>query len=108
MEMTFAKASEMAHVASKLEALEAAGTIRPAEAEALKKYREKHEAIVKELVETKAGYSGAKSEALINLDDEIYGAYKAAGDFIKNGDLQSAKEAYAKYRDLARQKQEML
>ncbi len=36
MEMTFAKASEMAHVASKLEALEAAGTIRPAEREALK------------------------------------------------------------------------
>ncbi len=107
MEMTFAKASDMAHVASKLEALEAAGTIRPAEAEALAKYREQYEDIVKELVETKAGYSGAKSEALINLDDEIYGAYKAATDFLKNGDLQSAKEAYARHRDAVRKKQEM-
>lgn len=107
MEMTFAKASEMAHVASKLEALEAAGTIRPAEREALKKYRENYEDIVKELVGGKAGYSGFGSEAVINLDDEIYGAYKAAGDFIKNRDLQSAKEAYARYRDLVRQKQDM-
>ena len=31
MEMTFAKAAEMAHVASKLEAAEARGDIRPAE-----------------------------------------------------------------------------
>lgn len=107
MEMTFAKASEMAHVASKLEALEAAGTIRPAEREALKKYRDNYEDIVKEVVGGKAGYSGFKSEAVINLDDEIYGAYKAAGDFIKNRDLQSAKEAYARYRDLVRQKQDM-
>ena len=107
MEMTFAKASEMAHVASKLEALEAAGTIRPAEREALKKYRENYEDIVKEIVGGKAGYSGFGSEAVINLDDEIYGAYKAAGDFIKNRDLQSAKEAYARYRDLVRQKQDM-
>ncbi len=107
MEMTFAKASEMAHVASKLEALEASGKIRPAEAKALKKYREKHEAIVKELVETKAGYSGAKSEAVLNFDDEIYGAYKAATDFLKNGDLQSAKEAYARHRDAVRKKQKM-
>ncbi len=83
MEMTFAKASEMAHVASKLEALEAAGTIRPAEAKALKKYRDNYEDIVKEIVTTKAGYSGFGSEAVINLDDEIYGAYKAAGDFYK-------------------------
>tara|TARA_B100000965_G_scaffold269868_1_gene228292 strand:+ start:6940 stop:8913 length:1974 start_codon:yes stop_codon:yes gene_type:complete len=107
MEMTFAKASDMAAVAKKLEALEAAGTIRPAEAEALQKYRDNYEAIVKELVETKAMGQGFKAEALFNLDDEIYGAYKAAGDFIKNRDLQSAKEAYARYRDLVRQKNEM-
>ena len=48
-----------------------------------------------------------KAQATFNLDDEIYGAYKAAGDFIKNRDLQSAKEAYAGYRDLVRQKNEM-
>ena len=107
MEMTFAKASEMAHVASKLEALEAAGTIRPAEEKALKNYRDNYEAIVKELVETKAMGQGFKAEAAFNLDDEIYGAYKAAGDFIKKRDLQSAKEAYAHYRDLVRQKNEM-
>tara|TARA_Y100000994_G_scaffold247411_1_gene252728 strand:- start:3154 stop:5127 length:1974 start_codon:yes stop_codon:yes gene_type:complete len=107
MEMTFAKASDMAAVAKKLEALEAAGTIRPAEAEALQKYRDNYEAIVKELVETKAMGQGFKAEAAFNLDDEIYGAYKAAGDFIKNRDLQSAKEAYAHYRDLVRQKNEM-
>ena len=107
MEMTFAKAAEMAHVASKLEALEAADKLSPAEAEALQKYRDNYEDIVKELVETKAGYSGFKSEAVINLDDEIYGAYKAATDFLKNGDLQSAKEAYARHRDFVRKKHEM-
>ena len=107
MEMTFAQASEMAHVAKKLEALEAADKLRPAEKEALQKYRDNYEAIVKELVETKAMGQGFKAEAAFNVDDEIYGAYKAAGDFIKNRDLQSAKEAYARYRDLVRQKNEM-
>ena len=107
MEMTFAQASEMAHVAKKLEALEAADKLRPAEKEALQKYRDNYEAIVKELVETKAMGQGFKAEAAFNVDDEIYGAYKAAGDFIKNRDLQSAKEAYAHYRDLVRQKNEM-
>ena len=107
MEMTFARASEMAYVASKLEAQEAAGTISDLGKEKLAKFRKKYEDIVKEIVATKAGYSGFGSEVVSNLDDEIYGAYKAAGDFIKNRDLQSAKEAYARYRDLVRQKQKM-
>ena len=107
MSMTFAEASQRATLAGKLEALEKKGTIRPKEQKWLDNFRENEKETIDAIVGTKAGYSGFKSEAVINLDDEIYGAYKAAGDFIKNRDLQSAKEAYARYRDLVRQKQDM-
>tara|TARA_B100000902_G_scaffold59461_1_gene66459 strand:- start:2503 stop:4512 length:2010 start_codon:yes stop_codon:yes gene_type:complete len=107
MSMTFAEASQRATLAGKLEALERKGTIRPKEQKWLDNFRENEQETINAIVETKAMGQGFKAEATINLDDEIYGAYKAAGDFVKNRDLQSAKEAYARYRDLVRQKNEM-
>ena len=107
MSMTFAEASQRATLASKLEALEKKGTISKREQKWLNNFRENEKETIDAIVETKAMGQGFKAEATFNLDDEIYGAYKAAGDFIKNRDLQSAKEAYARYRDLVRQKNEM-
>ena len=107
MSMTFAEASQRATLASKLEALEKKSTISKREQKWLNNFRENEKETIDAIVETKAMGQGFKAEATFNLDDEIYGAYKAAGDFIKNRDLQSAKEAYARYRDLVRQKNEM-
>jgi hypothetical protein len=107
MEMTYAQAMQKAYVASKLEKLEQSGKIKPGEQEALNNFRENQQEIVNSIVGGKAGFSGFQSEALLNLDDEIYAAYKAAGDFIKNGDLQSAKEAYSRYLDGVRKKKEL-
>ena len=107
MEMTYAEAMQKASVASKLEKLERSGKIRPAEQEVLNNFRENQQEIVNNIIAGKAGFEGFQSEALINLDDEIYAAYKSAGDFIKNGDLQSAKEAYSRYLNGVRKKKEM-
>ena len=93
MSMTFAEASNRAYMASVLEKKEAKNTISKREQKWLDNFRENEKETIDAIVGTKAGYSGFKSEGVINLDDEIYGAYKAAGDFIKNRDLQSAKEA---------------
>jgi len=107
MSMTFAEASQRATLAGKLEALEEKGTISKREQKWLDNFRENEKETIDAIVETKAMGQGFKAEATFNLDDEIYGAYKAATDFLKNGDLQSAKEAYARHRDLVRQKNEM-
>ena len=105
--MTYEEAIRKRNAAAVLVKLEEDGSITENEQKALDNYRKNKEAIVNEIVSTEAGYAGMKAQASFNLDDEIYGAYKAAGDFIKNRDLQSAKEAYARYRDLVRQKNEM-
>ena len=105
--MTYEEAIRKRNAAAVLVKLEEDGSITENEQKALDNYRKNKEAIVNEIVSTEAGYAGMKAQATFNLDDEIYGAYKAAGDFIKNRDLQSAKEAYARYRDLVRQKNEM-
>lgn len=105
--MTYEEAIRKRNAASVLVKLEEDGSITENEQEVLDNYRKNTEAVVNEIVSTEAGYAGMKAQATFNLDDEIYGAYKAAGDFIKNRDLQSAKEAYARYRDLVRQKNEM-
>jgi hypothetical protein len=106
--MTYEEAIRKRNAAATLSRLEESDDITKAEQEILDNYRANKEQIVNEIVETEATYTGAKSEALFNLDDEIYGAYKAATDFLKNGDLQSAKEAYARHRDAVRKKNEML
>ena len=106
--MTYEEAIRKRNAAATLSRLEESGEITTGEQEILDNYRANKEQIVNEIVETEATYTGAKSEALFNIDDEIYGAYKAATDFIKNGDLQSAKEAYARHRDAVRKKNEML
>jgi len=105
--MTYEEAIRKRNAASVLFKLEEDGSITENEQKVLDNYRKNTEAIVNEIVETQAGYAGMKAQATFNLDDEIYGAYKAATDFLKNGDLQSAKEAYARHRDLVRQKNEM-
>jgi hypothetical protein len=105
--MTYEEAIRKRNAASVLFKHEEDGSITENEQKVLDNYRKNTEAIVNEIVETQAGYAGMKAQATFNLDDEIYGAYKAATDFIKNRDLQSAKEAYARYRDLVRQKNEM-
>ena len=105
--MTYEEAIRKRNAAAVLVKLEEDGSITENEQKALDNYRKNKEAIVNEIVSTEAGYAGMKAQAAFNLDDEIYGAYKAATDFIKNRDLKSAKEAYARYRDLVRQKNEM-
>ncbi len=40
------------------------------------------------------------------MADEIAGAYQAANDLFRGGDIEGAKKAYAKYRDLVRQRDE--
>ena len=105
--MTYEEAIRKRNAASVLVKLEEDGSITENEQKVLDNYRKNTEAIINEIVETQAGYTGMKAQATFNLDDEIYGAYKAATDFLKNQDLQSAKEAYARHRDLVRQKNEM-
>ena len=73
---------------------EAKNTISKREQKWLDNFRENEKETIDAIVGTKLVILGL-NQRVINLDDEIYGAYKAAGDFIKNRDLQSAKEAYA-------------
>lgn len=103
---TYAESSQILEAVRVLEALEASGEITASELEALNKYRAKSKDAEQTRIETISQYRGVGAGMSMNLRDEITGALQAANDLLRNRDVQGAKEAYAKYRDLVRQKDE--
>lgn len=104
--MTYAQSSDLLEAVRVLEELEQSGQITDGEQRALNQFRDKRKTAEQARAETISTYRGAQAGATMNLADEMAGAYQAATNFFKTGDLQSAKAAYAEYRDLARQKDE--
>jgi len=105
-QMTPAQADQILNAVKVLEQLERDGKITSSEQEALDRYRKKQRPAEDVALETAARYQGFKSGAMMALDDEIAGARAAVSDFVKSRDTKSASEAYYKYRDLLRQKDE--
>ncbi len=102
--MTFGESKQILDAISTLEKLEASGEIREAEQKALDNFRGKKRSATQSKADTVATYRGVQADGSFGLADEINGARKAAGDFMRNGNLAGAKAAYAKYRDLTREK----
>jgi hypothetical protein len=105
-EMTYAEASNVQAAIAALEKLEAAGTISEDGQKALDAARKKRKPAKQAEIETIATYRGFQKGVSLNLADEIAGAYQAANDLFRGGDIEGAKKAYAKYRDLVRQRDE--
>ena len=105
-EMTYAEASNVQAAIAALEKLEAAGTISEDGQKALDAARKKRKPAKQAEVETIATYRGFQKGASLNLADEIAGAYQAANELLRKRDIEGAKKAYAKYRDLVRQRDE--
>jgi len=105
-EMTYAEASNVQAAIFALEKLEAAGTISEDGQKALDAARKKRKPAKQAEIETIATYRGFQKGVSLNLADEIAGAYQAANDLFRGGDIEGAKKAYAKYRDLVRQRDE--
>ena len=105
-EMTYAEASNVQAAIAALEKLEAAGTISEDGQKALDAARKKRKPARQAEIETIATYRGFQKGVSLNLADEIAGAYQAANDLFRGGDIEGAKKAYAKYRDLVRQRDE--
>ncbi len=103
---TYAESSQILEAVRVLEALEASGEITASELEALNRHRAKSKDAEQTKIETVSGYRGVQAGMSMNLADEIAGALQAANDLLRNRDVQGAKEAYAKYRDLVRKKDE--
>ena len=104
--MTAEEGSRILNALQMLEKLEASGDIRPAEQRALDTYRKKQKTAEQSQIETAATYRGLQSGVTMNLDDEIAGARAAVGEFMSSGDKEKANQAYQRYRDLVRQKNE--
>ena len=103
-EQTYAVSKDILDAIEIFEGLERAGTIRPDEQKALDNFRNQQKTAQQVEEETIAGYRGMQAGASLNAADEIVGAYKFATDLFKNGDIEGAKQAYTKYRDLVRQR----
>ena len=101
--MTSASASQILQAIKVLEVLEANGTISAGEQAALDRARAKQKPAEQAALETRATYGGFTAGAMMNLNDEARGAYNFANKLLKSGDMEGAKKAYAKYRDLQRQ-----
>jgi len=105
-EMTYAEASNIQAAIAALEKLEAAGTISEDGQKALDAARKKRKPARQAEIETIATYRGAQKGVSLGLADEIAGAYQAANELLRKRDIEGAKKAYAKYRDLVRQRDE--
>ena len=105
-EMTYAEASNIQAAIAALEKLEAAGTISADGQKALDAARKKRKSAKQAEIETIATYRGAQKGVSLGLADEIAGAYQAANELLRKRDIEGAKKAYAKYRDLVRQRDE--
>jgi hypothetical protein len=101
--MTSAGASQILQAIKVLEVLEANGTISAGEQAALDRARAKQKPAEQAALETRSTYGGFTAGAMMNLNDEARGAYNFANKLLKSGDMEGAKKAYAKYRDLQRQ-----
>ena len=101
--MTPAGASQILQAIKVLEVLEANGTISAGEQAALDRARDKQKPAEQAALETRSTYGGFTAGAMMNLNDEARGAYNFANKLLKSGDMEGAKKAYAKYRDLQRQ-----
>lgn len=101
--ITSASASQILQAIKVLEVLEANGTISAGEQATLDRAREKQKPAEQAALETRATYGGFTAGAMMNLNDEARGAYNFANELLKSGDVEGAKAAYAKYRDLQRQ-----
>lgn len=101
--MTSASASQILQAIKVLEVLEANGTISSGEQAALDRARAKQKPAEQAALETRSTYGGFTAGAMMNLNDEARGAYNFANKLLKSGDMEGAKKAYAKYRDLQRQ-----
>ena len=104
--MTFAESGRILEAVRVLEALEKSGEINDSQLAALNKFRDKQKTAEQARTETIAKYRGVQSGATMNLSDEITGAYNAATELFKSRDIEGAKEAYAKFRDLSRKRDE--
>ena len=100
--MTSAESSQILQAIKVLEKLEADGTITASEQAALDRAREKRKPAKQAELETRATYGGFTAGALMNLNDEARGAYNFANELVMKRDMEGAKAAYAKYRDLQR------
>lgn len=100
---TYSQASAILEAIKTLEILEAAGTIKPSEQIALDRARQSQKTAEQAKTETAATYGGFRSGITMNLYDEARGAYNAANELLKTGDIEGAKAKYAEYRDLQRQ-----
>lgn len=104
--MTFAESGRILEAVRVLEGLEKSGEISDSQLAALNKFRGKQKTAEQARTETIATYRGVQSGATMNLSDEIAGAYNAATELFKNRDIEGAKAAYAKFRDLSRKRDE--
>lgn len=104
--MTYAESGAILEAVRVLEDLERRGEISPAEQRALDEYRRKRPSAEKAQVETEATYRGLQREASFRLADEIAGARAAVAAFASSGDTKRASEAFNKYRDLVRMRDE--
>jgi hypothetical protein len=107
-ETTYAEASRVLEAIKVLEGLERDGTISPAEQKALDRARASRKTAEQAQLETAATYGGFRSGATMNLYDEARGAYNAANELLRSGDVEAARAKYAEYRDLQRQIDEAL
>jgi hypothetical protein len=103
-EMTYEESQRILTAVKVLEGQEANGTITENGRKALAKYRGKTKTAKQAEIKTIASYRGMQAGASLDAADEIVGAYKFATDLFKNGDIEGAKQAYIKYRDLVRQR----
>lgn len=105
-DITYAQAGNVLEAVRVLEALEQSGEITPRQQEALNAYRAKRPAAEQERIKTAATYRGVQSGLSMGFDDEIRGAAEAVREFTRSGDTRAASEAYRRYTDLVRQKNE--
>tara|TARA_R110001632_G_scaffold108989_1_gene219063 strand:+ start:714 stop:2669 length:1956 start_codon:yes stop_codon:yes gene_type:complete len=105
-DMTYAESSNLLEAVRVLEGLEQSGDITSTEQAALDRYRSKNKSAEQARAETISGYRGIQAGASMNLADEVVGAYQAANELLRGGDVQGARDKYAEYRDLVRRKDE--
>ena len=104
--MTYAESSNLLEAVRVLEGLEQSGDITSTEQAALDRYRSKNKSAEQARAETISSYRGMQAGASMNLADEVVGAYQAANELLRGGDVQGARNKYAEYRDLVRRKDE--
>lgn len=103
---TYAEAGNVLEAVRVLEDLERSGEITARQQQALDGYRAKRPAAEQERIKTAATYRGVQSGLSMGFDDEIRGAAEAVREFVRSGDTKAASDAYRKYTDLVRQKNE--